>query len=152
LPERESYGRIELNENIQKREGKMSTTVEAQRIYEELTWLRQAVETLTQKVEGLVAEQKKPMLSTTHAHITRVQGVKGGEPIIRGTGVTVQTIVVLTQHGLTPEQIVEEYEGILTLAQVHDALGYYYDHPGEIEQYIAKNQAALERAWPSNFS
>jgi uncharacterized protein (DUF433 family) len=81
-----------------------------------------------------------------------VQGVKGGEPIIRGTGVTVQTIVVLTQHGLTPEQIVEEYEGILTLAQVHDALGYYYDHPGEIEQYIAENQAALERAWPSNSS
>jgi uncharacterized protein (DUF433 family) len=130
----------------------MSTTIEAQRVYDELTWLRQAVETLTQKVEGLVAEQKKPMLSTTHAHIARVQGVKGGEPIIRGTGVTVQTIVVLTQRGLTPEQIVKEYESILTLAQVHDALGYYYDHPGEIEQYIAENQTALERAWPSNSS
>ncbi|MGA9348922.1 MAG: DUF433 domain-containing protein [Anaerolineae bacterium] len=128
----------------------MSTTVEAQQVYDELAWLRQAVETLTQQVEGLVADQKKPMLSTTHAHIARVQGVKGGEPIIRGKGVTVQTIVVLTQRGLTPEQIVEEYEGILTLAEVHDALGYYYDHPGEIEQYVAENQAALERAWPSN--
>jgi uncharacterized protein (DUF433 family) len=141
-----------LNKNVQTGEDKMSTTVEAQRIYEELTWLRQAVETLTQKVEGLVAEQKKPVLSTTHAHITRVQGVKGGEPIIRGTGITVQTIVVLTQRGLTPEQIVEEYEGILTLAQVHDALGYYYDHPGEIEQYIAENRAALEQVWRSNSS
>jgi uncharacterized protein (DUF433 family) len=130
----------------------MSATIEAQQVYDELTWLRQTVETLTQKVEGLAATQKKPALSTTHAHIARVQGVKGGEPIIRGTGITVQTIVVLTQHGLTPAQIVEEYEGILTLAQVHDALGYYYDHPGEIEQYIAENQAALERVWPSNSS
>jgi len=130
----------------------MSTTVEAQRVYDELAWLRQAVETLTQKVERLTAEQTKPTLSTDHAHIARVQGVKGGEPIIRGKGVTVQTIVALTQRGLTPEQIVEEYEGVLTLAEVHDALGYYYDHPGEIEQYIAENQAALERAWPSNSS
>ncbi len=127
----------------------MSATIEAQQVYDELAWLRQTVETLTQKVEGLAAKRKKPTLATTHAHIARVQGVKGGEPIIRGTGVTVQTIVVLTQHGLTPAQIVEEYEGILTLAQVHDALGYYYDHPGEIEQYIAENQAALERAWPA---
>ena len=130
----------------------MSPTVEAQRVYDELTWLRQAVEALTQKVEGLIAERKKPTLSTTYAHIARVQGVKGGEPIIRGTGITVQTIVVLTQHGLTPEQIIEEYEGILTLAQVHDALGYYYDHPGEIKQYITENQVALERVWPSNSS
>jgi uncharacterized protein (DUF433 family) len=91
-------------------------------------------------------------MSTTYSHIARVQGVKGGEPIIRGKGVTVQTIVVLSQHGLTPEQIVEEYEGILTLAEVHDALGYYYDHPGEIKQYIAENQAALERVWPRNSS
>ena len=127
----------------------MSATIEAQQVYDELTWLRQTVETLTQKLEGLAAKRKKPTLATTHAHIARGQGVKGGEPIIRGTGVTVQTIVVLTQHGLTPAQIVEEYEGILTLAQVHDALGYYYDHPGEIEQYIAENQAALERAWPA---
>lgn len=130
----------------------MSTTVEAQRVYDELTGLRQVVETLAQKVEGLVSEWKKPMLATTHAHVARVQGVKGGEPIIRGTGITVQTIVALTQHGLTPEQIVEEYEGVLTLAQVHDALGYYYDHPGEIEQYIAENRVALERVWPTNSS
>jgi hypothetical protein len=44
-------------------------------------WLRQAVETLTKKVEKLVAEQKKPVLSTTHAHIVRVQGVKGGRAL-----------------------------------------------------------------------
>jgi uncharacterized protein (DUF433 family) len=130
----------------------MSTTVEEQRVYDELTWLRQTVEALTQKVEGLIVQRKKPTLATAHAHIARMQGVKGGEPIIRGTGVTVQTVVVLTQRGLTPEQIVEEYEGILTLAQVHDALGYYYDHPGEIEQYMAENQKARERAWPSDSS
>jgi hypothetical protein len=57
--------------------------------------------------------------------------------------------VALTRHGLTPEQIVEEYEGQLKLAQVFDALGYYHDHRGEIEQYIIENRAARERVWPS---
>jgi len=37
---------------------------------------------------------------------------------------------------------VEAYP-VLTLAQVHDALGYYYDHPGEIERYIQENREAL---------
>jgi uncharacterized protein (DUF433 family) len=111
--------------DIMRREGLTTMNYTEQLSWLLVLWLRQAVETLTKKVEKLVAEQKKPVLSTstTHAHIVRVQGVKGDEPIIRGKGVTVQTIVVLTQRGLTPKQIVEEYEGILTLAEVHDALG-----------------------------
>ncbi len=124
----------------------MSITIEAQQVHTELTWLRQAVEGLTQKVEWLAARPNLPALSTDHPYVARIQGVKGGEPVIRGTGVTVQTIVALTRHSLTPEQIVEEYEGQLKLAQVYDALGYYHDHRGEIEQYIVENRAARERA------
>lgn len=130
----------------------MSTTIEAKQVYDELTRLHQAIEALTHKVEGLRVSQERPVLTTTHPYIARIQDVKGGEPVIRGTGVTIQTIVALTQRGLTPQQIVEEYDNRLTLAEVHDALGYYYDHPGEIEQYMAENRVARERTWPSRSS
>jgi uncharacterized protein (DUF433 family) len=123
------------------------TTIEAKQIYSELVWLRQAVESLTHTVESLTARPEQPTLATDHAHI-----VKGGEPIVRGKGVTVQTIVALTRQGLSPEQIVEEYEGVLTQAEVYEALGYFYDHGGEIEQYMAENRSARERTWPNRSS
>ena len=60
------------------------TTIEAKQIYSELVWLRQAVESLTHSVESLTAGRGQPTLATDHAHIVRMQGVKGGEPIVRG--------------------------------------------------------------------
>jgi uncharacterized protein (DUF433 family) len=68
-----------------------------------------------------------------------------GEPTIQGSSITVRTIVERTRLGDTPEQIVEAYP-VLTLAQIHAALGYYYDHPGEIEGYIQENREALWRS------
>ncbi|MBN1659027.1 MAG: DUF433 domain-containing protein [Anaerolineae bacterium] len=49
-----------------------------------------------------------------------------------------------TRMGDTPEEIVEAYP-VLRLAQVHAALGYYYEHPGEIENYIQENRETLWR-------
>jgi len=51
-------------------------------------------------------------------------------------------------HGLTPEQIAREYPQ-LTLAQVHAALAYYFDHREEIRGHIREDQqlaAATEAA------
>ncbi|MBI3914328.1 MAG: DUF433 domain-containing protein [Chloroflexi bacterium] len=87
-----------------------------------------------------------PRITTEHPHIVRVQGLHGGRPIVSGKSVTVQTIVALFRQNLSPEQIVEDYDGVLTLAEVYDALSYYHDHPGEIEQYLAENRVALENA------
>ena len=113
-----------------------------------------------QKVNGNKAIEKKrtrqtngkpnrrvrlPRISTEHPHIIRVQGLHSGRPIVREKSVTVQTIVALFRQNLSPEQIVEDYDGVLTLAEVYDALSYYYDHPGEIEQYLAESRAALEK-------
>ena len=53
---------------------------------------------------------------------------------------TVQSIVPLTCQGLSSDQIVEEYDRALTQAEVHEALGYFYDHVGEIEQYLIENR------------
>ena len=63
--------------------------------------------------------------------------------MVRGTGVSVQTIVEQSQLGRSPQQIVEDFEGVLSLAQVYAALSYYYEHQAEIEESIAQNREAL---------
>ncbi|MFQ6093930.1 MAG: DUF433 domain-containing protein [bacterium] len=84
----------------------------------------------------------RPTIQTEHPHIGRVEGIRGGEPIIRGTGISVRIVVERTRLGDKPGRIADDYPP-LTLAQVYDALSYYYEHPQEIEQYMAENEAAL---------
>jgi uncharacterized protein (DUF433 family) len=119
----------------------MAVKLDAQKIYTELGQLREEMQYLRNKIEFLWPV--RPGIRTEHPHIVRIEGVHGGRPTIRGTGVSVQTIVEQTQLGRTPRQIVEDFDGVLTLAQVHDALSYYYEHENEIEQYIAENREAL---------
>jgi uncharacterized protein (DUF433 family) len=45
------------------------------------------------------------------------------------------------QHGLTPEELVAKFPH-LSLAQIHDALAYYYDNRQEIENEITENREA----------
>jgi len=91
-----------------------------------------------------VGEQSEPSPSTEHPHIVCSQSMHRGEPTIRETAITVRTIIERTRLGETAAQIVEAYP-VLTLGQVHDALGYYYDHPEKIENYIRENAEALWR-------
>jgi uncharacterized protein (DUF433 family) len=77
----------------------------------------------------------------TYPNIVRIDGVQGGEPMIRNKFVTVSTIVALIQYGQTPEQIVSDYDGRLTLADVHGALSYYYSNQAEIEGYLTAHRA-----------
>jgi len=77
---------------------------------------------------------------TEYRHITRVPGVCGGRPIIKGTRTPVKAIVGYYKMGLSVE---ETLEGLphLTPAQVYEALSYYHDHQAEIEQDIEESQA-----------
>ncbi len=77
-------------------------------------------------------------------HVTYRRGAGGQpSPVLRGTGVRVQTVVVATQAwGLSPAQIAAEYD--LTEAQVQDALAFYEAHRQEIEAGIAAEQALEE--------
>jgi uncharacterized protein (DUF433 family) len=130
----------------------MTVKLNSERIYTELSQLRQEVQMLRSKLDAL-APADRPSLRTEHAHIVRSEGVHGGRPTIRGAGVSVQAIIEQTRLGRSPAQIVEDYDGVLTLAQVYDALSYYYEHQGEIEQDIAHNRTALrvgpQRALPA---
>lgn len=78
--------------------------------------------------------------------ITYRRGASGQPvPVLRGTGIRVQTVVVAAQEwGLSPAQIAAEYD--LTEVQVKDALAFYEAHRQEIDAAVAAEQA-LEQAY-----
>jgi uncharacterized protein (DUF433 family) len=121
----------------------MVKQTEAQQMLGELSQLREEVERLSSQLERLGSGLMRPHIHTDHPHVIRIEGVHGGRPTIRGAGVSVQTIVEQARLGKLPDQIWEDFDGVLTLAQVYDALSYYHEHPNEIEQYITENHAAL---------
>ncbi|MBV8885023.1 MAG: DUF433 domain-containing protein [Chroococcidiopsidaceae cyanobacterium CP_BM_RX_35] len=60
-------------------------------------------------------------------------------PILRQTGLRVQTVVIASRHwGLSPNQIAIEYG--LAEAQVNNALAFYAAHTSEIDTAIAAEQ------------
>lgn len=72
---------------------------------------------------------------TKHAYIETIQGVQGGRPVIKGTRTPVKSIVIYHRMGSTPEEIQIKLPH-LNLAQIYDALSYYYDYRDEIDQDI----------------
>ena len=77
--------------------------------------------------------------------ITRNPNIRGGRPIIAGTGVSVRRIVVWHKMGMSPQEIADNF-GHITLAQVHAALAYYYANREEIETDLAEEDRAYEAA------
>jgi uncharacterized protein (DUF433 family) len=58
----------------------------------------------------------------------------GPRPVITGTDIKVSQIASEHEHhGMSPDEIVEAHPH-LTLADVHAALSYYYDHRDEIRR------------------
>jgi uncharacterized protein (DUF433 family) len=85
---------------------------------------------------------------STFPVITEYIGVRpgycGGEPHILGHRIKVRHVVVWhEQMGMTPTEIAATYPTI-TLAQVHAALAYYYDHQDEIHAAIDDERRYVE--------
>lgn len=58
--------------------------------------------------------------------------LSGHRPVITGTNIKVSLVASETEHlGLSPDDIVEAHPH-LTLADVHAALSYYYDHREDV--------------------
>lgn len=76
---------------------------------------------------------------TEHPYIVRHPHICGGSPIIRGTRITVRLLATLVRGGATPEEIIRTYPH-LELAQVYDALSYYFGHREEIDKEIEENR------------
>jgi uncharacterized protein (DUF433 family) len=74
-------------------------------------------------------------ISTTHIELD-----ENGVAWINGTSVKVIEVAVdKIAHGSSPEEIHFQYPH-LSLAQIHSALAYYYDHQAELD-------ADIERRW-----
>ena len=54
------------------------------------------------------------------------------------------SMVVIDATGYTPVQICDAHYNELTLAQVHAALSYYYDHKAEIDAEIEAERREVE--------
>ena len=76
--------------------------------------------------------------------IIRDPKLRGGRPVLAGTGVTVRTIVGHYKLGLNAEQIADRMELELVLA--YAALTYYHLHQDEIEaDILADSEEVLMR-------
>lgn len=82
--------------------------------------------------------------AATHTHIVKTPGTCGGRARIDGHRIRVQDVAIEYEwQGLSPEEICHEHPG-LTLAQVHAALAYYYDHRDEVLAEIKADEALVE--------
>lgn len=88
-------------------------------------------------------------------HIEMTPDVCGGKPRIAGTRIRVEDIVVWHElQGKSPNEIVADFPQ-LSLADVHAALAYYFDHLDEIQrqmhearEYAAKMKASIPSKLP----
>lgn len=85
------------------------------------------------------------MTTVSSEQIQIMPGVCGGKPHIAGHRIRVQDVVIWYEHqGMPPNEIVSHYPSI-TLADVHTALAYDYDHLEEIQQQIRESAEFASR-------
>ncbi len=87
-----------------------------------------------------------------HPYISVDKKIRGGEPVIAGTGIRVLDIAIRYEiMGMSPEDIIVALPH-LNLSQIHDALSYYYEHKSEIDKRwkdTIKNTDNLKKIYPS---
>ena len=111
-------------------------------------WAANQGVSLNQFILWSVAEKvgtlKQGLDDPAFPRITYRRGAAGQPvPVLRGTGIRVQTAVVAARNwDLTPHQIASEYG--LTGAQVKEALAFYEAHRAEIDADLAIEQAMEE--------
>jgi uncharacterized protein (DUF433 family) len=67
--------------------------------------------------------------------ILRDPQILGGEPIVRGTRISVRTIVVAHRGWGDTDRILREYPQLQPI-DVEEALAYYEEHRPEIDRFI----------------
>ena len=84
------------------------------------------------------------MADVMKEHIEVVDAPGGRKPRIAGHRIRVQDVVIWHEKlGMSPDEIVDRHPGI-TLADVHAAMAYYWDHRDHIEQAIAEEHSLVE--------
>lgn len=81
--------------------------------------------------------------------ITRDEDVLGGEPRIDGTRIGVRHVAArVVDSGRSPAHVADQLD--VPLADVYDALSYYYAHIDEMRALEADNEAAFNEVRDSS--
>ena len=79
----------------------------------------------------------KTKKSIKHIYVAAHPKVQGGEPVIRGTRMTVRSIVqYVLRQGIPVETVAKEFQ--ISLAAIYDALSFYYDHRSLMDRIIER--------------
>jgi uncharacterized protein (DUF433 family) len=70
---------------------------------------------------------------------------------VRGTRVTLDTVVAAFSEGATAEEIAQQYPSV-SLADVYQVIGYYLRHSSELESYLAGRRCDIDHIRRSNES
>lgn len=107
-------------------------------------WASRQGVSLDQFIVWAIAEKigslKQNLDDLRFPHVTYRRDATGWPvPVLRGTGIRVQTIVNATRTwNLSPAEVAKEYD--LTEEQVADALSFYEAHRSEIEASMAEEK------------
>src|SRR5436853_421289 len=81
----------------------------------------------------------KKIQHTSYPHISKVQGICGGQAALERTRIAVWHIVdYYYKAGMSAEEILAEWD-YLTPAQIFSALAYYHDNKEEIDEVRHQN-------------
>lgn len=84
------------------------------------------------------------MVDVIRQHIEIIEGAGGPKARIAGSRIRVQDIVVWHELlGMSPDEVVNQHPTI-TVADVHAAFAYYWDHRDEIEEQMATDDAFVK--------
>ena len=77
--------------------------------------------------------------------MTDIRKVKNGNPVIKGTRTRVIDIGIECEYlGMSPDEIARAHPHI-SLAQIHEALAYFYKHIKEMREKIKKDESYIEK-------
>ena len=82
-------------------------------------------------------------------HIAISADTCSGHTRVAGTRIRVANIVLWTEQGLSPEEIVAAHPQ-LNLADVHAALAFYFDNRSDMDRLIAEEAAFIANALEAN--
>jgi len=69
---------------------------------------------------------------------------RNGGYYVAGTRISLDSVVCAFRCGDSPEQILESYPLLGSLARVYGAIAYYLDHKPEIDEYLEKSEREFE--------
>jgi uncharacterized protein (DUF433 family) len=77
-----------------------------------------------------------PLRQTEYPHVSIDPRVRGGQPVITGTRLTVAALVQTHRAGLDFDEILVQFP-TLKAEELHAALAYYLDHKADLDAAIA---------------